>query len=98
MIYPTHMTNGKLTKNEIENIQYMDLFLAHKKYLKEANDYKCDFLDLKNRLKDVKSENREALLTLIDSVKNDAIEFWNKSQEYLQKSIEFQSKRKYPNN
>jgi len=97
MIYPSYMTNGKNTKNEIENVEYMRLHLLYKKNLEDSKKSKIEYLDLKNRLKTVKQENRESLEKLIEIIKNDAIEYWNKSQKYLAQSIEFESNRKYPN-
>jgi len=88
------LTMPNLTRNEKENCQAMTIYRNYEKYLKWAKENKVDYLKCKEMQKVKTSENLDRLVIIF---KENAIEYWNKSQDYLAKYNEFEKNRKYPN-
>ena len=83
---PTHT---KYTRKEKENSKRMNIFFKYEYFMKEAKKAKADYLECKgkNPIK-LDDKNRIALAELIVIFKQDALNYWNKSEE-LKKQYSF---------
>lgn len=82
------------TKQEKENSQAMAIYRQYEKYLRLAKKDKEDYLDAKAMQKERTSD---ALDKIVAIYKKSAIEYWEKSQKFLEEYNEFEKNRKYPN-
>ena len=82
------------TPKEKENCQAMAIYRNYENYLKWAKENKADYLKCKEWQKVKTSESLDRLVIMF---KENAIEYWNKSQDYLAEYNEFGKNRKYPN-
>ncbi len=84
----------KYTKQEKENSQSMAIYKKYEKYLELAKENKSDYLDAKKLQKVSTSESFDKI---VEMYKKSAIEYWEKSQKFLEEYNEFEKNRKYPN-
>jgi hypothetical protein len=85
----------KYNKQELENAKAVSIYNKYKYNLESANENKEYYLKLKSRLKEGIED--EKLNRAIAQLKELAIEYWNKSQEYKKEYEDFEKNRKYPN-
>lgn len=82
------------TKQDKENSQAMAIYRKYEGYLKLAKENKSDYLDAKAMQKERTSD---AIDKIVEMYKKSAIEYWEKSQKFLEEYNEFEKNRKYPN-
>lgn len=84
---PASYLSTKFTKEELENARLMAIYNKYKYYLEQAKESKSDYLLVKSKIEKgtLDDKNLKAALKLKDIFKADALEYWNKSQEYLAK-------------
>ena len=84
----------KLTFSEKENIKSMSLLKNYEKALKEAKELKEMYLQAKEFVK-TNGESEKANNSHVQYFKNEALEYWNKSQNLLAEYNKFQETRKH---
>ena len=94
MFKASNLTHPAFTRVEKENCQAMAIYRNYEKYLKWAKENKADYLKCKEWQKVKTSESLDRLVIMF---KENAIEYWEKSQKYLAEYNEFEKNRKYPN-
>ena len=89
----------RLTNVEKENVIAMGFWNKYKYNLEQAEKHKADLTWIRRRLKDgsINGDNLDAALKLESLCKEYAIDYWNKSQEFLAKYNSFEANRKYKN-
>ena len=90
---PASQLSLKLTKEEKENIQAMNMLNAYKNELSNANDMKALYKKCKEAIKS--GVNVQEAKNAEKYFYNEAIESWNKSQKLLSDYNEFEANRKY---
>ena len=88
------LTMPAYTKQEKENSQAMAIYRQYEKYLRLAKKNKEEYLDAKKLQQERTSDSLDKIVALY---KESAIEYWEKSQKFLEEYNEFEKNRKYPN-
>lgn len=90
---PASQLSLKLTKQEKENMQSMEIWNAYKNELSNANDMKSIYKKCKESVK--LGVNVEEAKSAEKYFYNEALESWNKSQKLLSDFNDFEANRKY---
>ena len=91
---PASNLSTKWSKEDLENSRIMKPFFKYEEFLAKAHQAKKDLLFIRKKIKaGIKEEKQlKAAIELESSFKADAINYWEKSQEYLNKYNELKKR------